>query len=115
MGLLLRKPWNLFRKKGNGRLQTVDGAQAASPVEAPPGSRAMTVEMDIASDDPLLAHLLKGSGVIEIEKLEMDSPALRVLKDAGVKISVPLISQGELIGVLNLGPRLSEQEYSTDD
>jgi serine phosphatase RsbU (regulator of sigma subunit)/anti-sigma regulatory factor (Ser/Thr protein kinase) len=28
---------------------------------------------------------------------------------------VPLISQGELIGTLNLGPRLSEQEYSTDD
>ena len=28
---------------------------------------------------------------------------------------VPLVSQGELIGTLNLGPRLSEQEYSTDD
>jgi len=28
---------------------------------------------------------------------------------------VPLVSQGELIGVLNLGPRRSEQEYSTDD
>jgi serine phosphatase RsbU (regulator of sigma subunit)/anti-sigma regulatory factor (Ser/Thr protein kinase) len=28
---------------------------------------------------------------------------------------MPLISQGELIGLLNLGPRLSEQDYSTDD
>jgi serine phosphatase RsbU (regulator of sigma subunit)/anti-sigma regulatory factor (Ser/Thr protein kinase) len=28
---------------------------------------------------------------------------------------VPLISQGELIGTINLGPRLSEQDYSTDD
>ena len=28
---------------------------------------------------------------------------------------VPLVSQGELIGTLNLGPRLSEQEYSSDD
>ena len=28
---------------------------------------------------------------------------------------MPLVSQGELIGVLNLGPRLSEQEYSSDD
>ena len=28
---------------------------------------------------------------------------------------VPLVSQGELIGTLNLGPRLSEQDYSTDD
>ena len=28
---------------------------------------------------------------------------------------MPLVSQGELIGVLNLGPRRSEQDYSTDD
>ncbi len=28
---------------------------------------------------------------------------------------MPLVTQGELIGTLNLGPRLSEQDYSTDD
>jgi serine phosphatase RsbU (regulator of sigma subunit)/anti-sigma regulatory factor (Ser/Thr protein kinase) len=28
---------------------------------------------------------------------------------------VPLVSQGELIGMINLGPRRSEQDYSTDD
>jgi serine phosphatase RsbU (regulator of sigma subunit) len=32
-----------------------------------------------------------------------------------VKLVVPLVSQGELIGLLNLGPRLSQQEYSADD
>ena len=32
-----------------------------------------------------------------------------------MKLVVPLVSQGELIGVLNLGPRMSEQEYSSDD
>jgi len=37
------------------------------------------------------------------------------LRAAGVKLVVPLVSQGELIGVLNLGARLSEQEYSGDD
>ena len=42
-------------------------------------------------------------------------PALAALKAAGVKLAVPLVSQGELIGVLNLGPRLSEQDYSSDD
>ena len=45
----------------------------------------------------------------------MQSPALSAMKEAGVKLAVPLVSQGELIGVLNLGPRRSEQEYSTDD
>jgi len=52
---------------------------------------------------------------IDIEALELDSPALGELKAAGIKLAVPLVSQGELIGVLNLGPRLSEQEYSSDD
>jgi serine phosphatase RsbU (regulator of sigma subunit)/anti-sigma regulatory factor (Ser/Thr protein kinase) len=28
---------------------------------------------------------------------------------------VPLVSQGELVGLLNLGPRLSDQDYSSDD
>ena len=32
-----------------------------------------------------------------------------------MKLAVPLVSQGELIGVINLGPRLSEQDYSADD
>ena len=52
---------------------------------------------------------------MDIDALELDSPALRELKAAGVKLVVPLVSQGELIGVLNLGPRLSEQDYSSDD
>ena len=41
--------------------------------------------------------------------------ALDALRAAGVKLVVPLVSQGELIGLLNLGARLSEQEYSVDD
>jgi serine phosphatase RsbU (regulator of sigma subunit)/anti-sigma regulatory factor (Ser/Thr protein kinase) len=69
--------------------------------------------VDIAPNDPLLAYL-QGDAV-DIEALDLDSPALRELKAAGVKLAVPLVSQGELIGVLNLGPRLSEQEYSSDD
>jgi serine phosphatase RsbU (regulator of sigma subunit)/anti-sigma regulatory factor (Ser/Thr protein kinase) len=54
-------------------------------------------------------------GVMEVEKLDLDSPTLAMLKEEGVKITVPLISQGDLVGLLNLGPRLSEQDYSADD
>ena len=66
-------------------------------------------------NDPLLAYFQSASGAVDIDALELDSPALRELKAAGVKLAVPLVSQGELIGVLNLGPRLSEQDYSSDD
>ena len=82
--------------------ETVSAAPEPAPVE-------------IAPNDPLLALFEGASGVVDIDELELDSPAVRELKAAGVKLAVPLISQGELIGVLNLGPRLSEQDYSSDD
>ena len=54
-------------------------------------------------------------GPVDVARLDLESPAVRALRDAGVALVVPLVSQGELIGTLNLGPRLSEQDYSTDD
>jgi serine phosphatase RsbU (regulator of sigma subunit)/anti-sigma regulatory factor (Ser/Thr protein kinase) len=79
-----------------------------APLEAGP-------QVDIAVTDPLLAYLQSAPGPVELASLELDSPAVRDLREAGIALIVPLISQGELIGMLNLGPRLSEQEYSTDD
>ena len=83
-----------------------DATVPAAPEPAP---------VDIAPNDPLLALFEGASGVVDIDELELDSRAVRELKAAGVKLAVPLVSQGELIGVLNLGPRLSEQDYSSDD
>jgi serine phosphatase RsbU (regulator of sigma subunit)/anti-sigma regulatory factor (Ser/Thr protein kinase) len=70
---------------------------------------------DIDPDDPLLVYFQQSPGPVELDKLRLDSRALDQLRASGVKLAVPLVSQGELIGVLNLGPRLSEQEYSADD
>jgi serine phosphatase RsbU (regulator of sigma subunit)/anti-sigma regulatory factor (Ser/Thr protein kinase) len=72
--------------------------------------------VEIGPADPLLVYFQSAPGAVELDKLHnLDSPALRALQTAGVKLVVPLVSQGELIGLINLGPRLSEQEYSTDD
>ena len=70
---------------------------------------------DIDPDDPLLVYFQQSPGPVEIDKLRLESKALEQLRAHGVKLAVPLVSQGELIGVLNLGSRLSEQEYSADD
>jgi serine phosphatase RsbU (regulator of sigma subunit) len=82
-------------------------------VEAPSQEPGPAVE--IAPNDPIVAYFASASGVVEIDKLDLDSPALRAMKEADIKVVVPLVSQGELIGLLNLGPRLSQQEYSADD
>lgn len=80
---------------------------------APAGGEGARV--GIEPDDPLVAYFQSSPGPVEIDKLKLDSSALAGLRAAGVQLAVPLVSQGELIGVLNLGPRLSEQEYSADD
>src|SRR5215469_8732024 len=71
--------------------------------------------VDIAPNDPIVAYFLSAPGAVEIDKLHLESPALQALRATGVKLVVPLVSQGELVGLLNLGPHLSEQDYSTDD
>ena len=76
---------------------------------------AHLLDLDMPADDPFLAHLLQTQGVVELSALKLESPTLDKLRSEGVTIVVPLISQGELIGTLNLGARRSEQEYSSDD
>lgn len=81
-----------------------------------PRSRETGAEaVDIAPNDPLVAYFQASPGVVEVDRLNLDSPAAHALKEAGVRMAVPLVSQGEVVGLLNLGQRLSEQEYSTDD
>ncbi len=70
---------------------------------------------EISADDPLVGYFRTTGNPVELDQIELDSPALARLRLAGVKLAVPLISQGELIGWLSLGPRLSEQGYSSDD
>jgi serine phosphatase RsbU (regulator of sigma subunit)/anti-sigma regulatory factor (Ser/Thr protein kinase) len=99
---LLRRPVDLGRPAAEDAGPATVADEDVAPV-------------DIAPNDPLLAYLQSATGAVDVTTLELDSPALGSLREAGVKLAVPLVSQGELIGILNLGPRRSEQEYSTDD
>jgi len=72
-------------------------------------------EIEIAPEDPILAYLANVSGTVEVEKLDLDSSALTAMRAAGIELVVPLVSQGELIGLINLGGRLSQQEYSAEN
>ena len=87
---------------------------AAATVPAP-GPVGQGPEIDLASNDPLVGYLLSAAGAVDIRGLELDSPALAAMKDAGVVLTVPLVSSGSLIGLINLGPRLSERDYSSED
>ncbi|MGH2828488.1 MAG: ATP-binding SpoIIE family protein phosphatase [Actinomycetota bacterium] len=90
--------------------------QVRVDADSTPARRDMEVApVDIAPNDPILAYFQSAAGAVELESLHLDSPAREELLEAGVRIVVPLVTQGELVGLLNLGPRLSEQDYSADD
>jgi serine phosphatase RsbU (regulator of sigma subunit)/anti-sigma regulatory factor (Ser/Thr protein kinase) len=110
-----------MEQKPRGFLSRFRNRSTQTPALETQDSRQQNVQeadvqpLDIPPDDPLLEVLLDSQGVIEVEQLDLDSPTLQSLREANIKLTLPLVSQGELIGLLNLGPRLSEQEYSTED
>jgi serine phosphatase RsbU (regulator of sigma subunit)/anti-sigma regulatory factor (Ser/Thr protein kinase) len=85
---------------------------AAGSLGRPPTGMA---EPEIAPNDPLLGYFSGAHATVDLDTLDLDSPALQALRAEGTRLVVPLVSQGELIGLLRLGPRRSEQEYSHDD
>ena len=97
------------------RNRTAEEPAPDSESQAAWAAETVRLDLDIAPNDPLLVYLQSTSGAVDITRLNLDSPGLEQLREAGVTLIMPLVSQGELIGMINLGPRMSEQDYSSDD
>ena len=113
---------SLRRSIGRGQPVTEAGpdpdatlAVDESSAEGAPAEVAAVAPIEIAADDPLLPVLESAAGIVEVDRLTLDSPALTTMREHDIRLIVPLTAQGELVGALYLGPRLSEQDYSTDD
>ena len=68
-------------------------------------------EITVADTDPLLDYALTHPGTLEVKRLRLDSPMMQVLRTNVVDVLLPLASQGELIGLLTLGPRMDGERY----
>lgn len=93
-------------------------SKAATKAEANSMSESPTRSLDpveIPAGDPLETILLSTGAPVEVATIEVESETVTRLREAGVELVVPLIGQGELLGALYLGQRLSDQPYSTDD
>ncbi len=115
MTALTRPIRRLFERGDAAEVPDTPAPTPAPAAAESDGLASSSVAVDIPDHDPLLAYLQTAPGPVDVAKLELQSPAVTALREAGVALVVPLVSQGELIGTLNLGPRLSEQEYSSDD
>ncbi len=87
----------------------------ASLAQAGEQRQAEMLAPDIAPNDPIIGYLQSATGAVDLAHLDLDSPALRELRGSGVAMVVPLVTNGELVGLLNVGRRLSDQDYSADD
>ncbi|HEU4895240.1 MAG TPA: SpoIIE family protein phosphatase [Acidimicrobiia bacterium] len=91
-----------------------DSRQALA--ETAPDSRIRPLDpIEIPPGDVLETVLLSAGGPVELSSVEVQSDTISRLRDEGIELVVPLIGQGELLGALYLGQRLSDQPYSTDD
>ncbi len=102
-----------LRKLHAGWLRRADNQTALTMPTAK--YQSVAVPVDLAEYASLLAYLEEASEVVEVDHIPLVSPGVEVLQAAGVKLVVPLIAQGQLIGVLSLGERQSGADYSTDD
>jgi serine phosphatase RsbU (regulator of sigma subunit)/anti-sigma regulatory factor (Ser/Thr protein kinase) len=66
-------------------------------------------------DDPFRTYMLNVDDVIDVDKLMINSPAVEELNKRSASLAIPLISQGEPVGVLMIGARKSGQPYSNED
>ena len=110
-GRSARAEW--ARNSWQGRRKAATGEQPAIIVEG--FYKTLPFDITIAADDPLRAFALSHSGSIEVAQLQLDSPVLRIMQADEVKLALPLISQGELIGMLILGARQDGRKYARAD
>jgi serine phosphatase RsbU (regulator of sigma subunit)/anti-sigma regulatory factor (Ser/Thr protein kinase) len=71
--------------------------------------------ISVSEDDPLLKMLLAEGTLLEALNFVPVSTLAQELQQSHLSNSMALISRGELVGLLTLGPRLSGQKYELYD
>lgn len=100
----------ILRRRSTGGEATVE----VRGTEPEPRTRSLD-PVEIPAGDALETVLLAAGGPIEVAGIEAESATIDRLRQDGIELVVPLIGQGELLGALYLGQRLSDQPYSSDD
>jgi GAF domain-containing protein len=84
---------------GRARAQNSDGGPVCVPLDA---------------DDALIAWL-EGRTPAPVPVEDLDAQAGSVLEQHGVRLLVPLVAHGRLVGLLGLGAPAAGRTYSADD
>ena len=100
-------PSGLRRTARRSASEPALGAAAPTP--------AVATALQVHPDDPVVGYFGHTPEAVEVDQMELDSPALAAMRAGGIKLAIPLVSQGELVGLLGIGERRGGQGYSRDD
>ena len=70
-------------RRSNPRRPSQRGRSIRCARSNPRPRRRRTIAVDIAESDPLLAYLQTAPGPVDLARLELDSPAVTALREAG--------------------------------
>jgi serine phosphatase RsbU (regulator of sigma subunit)/anti-sigma regulatory factor (Ser/Thr protein kinase) len=99
---------------GERRKRSAKAAKTSRRNEAEPVNSAV-IDIVIDDGDPLLDFLQTAPGPMDLAALPQFSPAVQRMHEQGVRVVVPLVTSGELVGVIALGARRSERTYTRAD
>ena len=102
---------NRGQARPEARTWELEAQRRSGEIGAQPSARTLV----IVPDDPIRAALPQTAGVLDVAQLPAESAAVHALKATGAALALPLASEGELLGVLALGPRPGGARYSFDD
>jgi serine phosphatase RsbU (regulator of sigma subunit)/anti-sigma regulatory factor (Ser/Thr protein kinase) len=65
--------------------------------------------------DPFVAYLIAADAPVDVRDVDVDTPLVRALRAADVELVVPVVSHGDLVSLLSLGPRKGGRSYNAED
>lgn len=73
------------------------------------------------NDRESVIHRIKGGNkfywdeISERSRITVDENEIEWVRDNDISVTIPMISQGELVGVLNLGKKQNQEDFSAED
>jgi GAF domain-containing protein len=72
-------------------------------------------QLEISPDEQLIAYFEQHPAPLIADSIDLALPAVTLLATSGVRLLVPLVTQGRLVGLLSLGEPAGGGSYSRDD
>jgi GAF domain-containing protein len=91
---------------------TLAGHRPGQAADPEPPSR---YGVEIAPDAALIAYLEQHPAALAVVDLDQRFPTVPRLHASGVRLLVPLVTQGRLVGLLGIGGPANGGAYSADD